>query len=132
MGFPKSLAGIIGFVLVTGYVISLVMDNNNSTSRTDQLISDMQNSTSQSLNSTGETGGFLGTLTSIIGMSSFFSTINSIVQMGWITFQIALASVAAFVTVPAQRGLPVESYILFAIVFIMVVIAIVKVIWSGE
>ncbi len=122
MGLPTTFAGLIGFIILSGYLIADVMDDNASSDAISDTVNTMQSNLNTSLSTVESSGGFSG----------FFSMLGSIIQFGWSLVLLALNSISTFVQIPLQRGLPSEMYIVFSLVIIFFISATVKWIWSGE
>ena len=120
MDIPKTFAGLLGFVIVSGYIITLVYDD--SISQTQQLSSQFMNLTNGNFNSTQEE----------TGISGFFSQLKSIFNISWATIQLSITAISSFINIPQTRGLPPEFIIYFSVLIISGVVMLVKVIWSGE
>ena len=122
MGLPVTFFGLLGFIILSGYLISDIMDNNASSSEAMDAITNMQMSLNNTLDSSESSGGFSG----------FFNMLGSIILFGWSLVVLALSAIASFVTIPLQRGLPVEMYVVFSLIVVSFFAATVKWIWSGE
>lgn len=119
---PKTFVGIVGFMLIVGFLVNGIMSGKDETSQIEQNLNDMRDSMNTTLNNSESSGGFTGT----------FTMIGSILSFGWNTILLGVNSISSFLAIPAQEGLPNEVIIIFILIIIAFFVATIKIIWSGE
>jgi len=122
MGLPQTLAGIVGLILVVGYLTSLILHGDDASGTTLILVGDLKNSTSENLNASESSSG----------MSGFFTSLLSVITLIWNSIKLILISIVSFLEIPFQEDTPVEVFMVFALVYIGAILAIIKILWSGE
>ena len=120
MGIPTTFAGLLGFILLSGYLIGDIMDGNRNSDNVENSVQTLQQNINESM---GNTDG---------GLTGYYSVLGGIIMFGWSMVETAISAISAFLMIPLQRDLPAEMYIVFSIIVLSLMAAAVKWIWSGE
>jgi len=117
MGLPRTVAGILGFILFVGFFYAILSTSSSPQNDAENTLQNMRDTTTRAFNNTD-------------GIDGVYSGITLALNMVWTTMSLSVQSMLGFVNIISV--LPPEFYIIYPVLFIFLIIALIHLIWWGE